>query len=359
MTSEFFGKSQASGKIMCEDQISEQKISRLSGKIPEQRPEQNILSRTPIVWMGALISCALWGGAFPAIKIGYGLYEIEASATGDQILFAGFRFILAGFFAIAIGSLLYRRLLFPGRGMWGKILKLCLLQTVGQYFFFYLGLAHSSGVSASIIQASSVFVALFVASALFHQERMTRRKLLGSALGFSGVLLLNLAGLLIALLGGGGAQAVVGSGSSLPGQLAVFASTVMYAFSSVFLKEYSREELPFTLSGYQFFLGGILLCLAGRLMGGSPTVLLGQMEGAGLGILLLLAGISAVAYSLWGQLLKYNPVSKVAVFGFMTPVFGVIFSTIFLQEKQGAGWPVILLSLILVCAGTILAQSKV
>ena len=94
-------------------------------------------------------------------------------------------------------------------------------------------------------------------------------------------------------------------------------------------------------------------------MGGSPTVLLGQVEGAGLGILLLLAGISAVAYSLWGQLLKYNPVSKVAVFGFMTPVFGVIFSTIFLQEKQGAGWPVILLSLILVCTGTILVQSKV
>lgn len=320
---------------------------------------QNILSRTPVVWMGALVSCALWGGAFPAIKIGYRLYGIGVSATGDQILFAGLRFILAGLLAIAIGSLLYRRLLFPQKAMWGKILKLCLLQTVGQYFFFYVGLAHSSGVSASIIQATSVFVALFVASFIFRQELMTRRKLIGSALGFSGVLLLNLAGFLLALLAGKGAQAAVNPSAFLPGQLAVFASTVMYAFSSVFLKEYSREELPFVLSGYQFVLGGILLCLAGCLMGGSPGVLLGQMDGLHLGILLLLAGISAVAYSLWGQLLKYNPVSKVAVFGFMTPVFGVIFSTIFLQERQTAGWPVILFSLILVCAGTILAQTKV
>jgi drug/metabolite transporter (DMT)-like permease len=41
-------------------------------------------------------------------------------------------------------------------------------------------------------------------------------------------------------------------------------------------------------------------------------------------MLLYLALVSAVAYSLWGILLKYNPISRVAVFGFMTPVFGVI-----------------------------------
>ncbi len=53
----------------------------------------------------------------------------------------------------------------------------------------------------------------------------------------------------------------------------------------------------------------------------------------GVGILTYLAFLSAVAYALWGILLKHNPVSKVTVFSFMTPVFGVILSKIMLSEK--------------------------
>ena len=67
-------------------------------------------------------------------------------------------------------------------------------------------------------------------------------------------------------------------------------------------------------------------------------------------MLFYLATLSAVAYSLWGILLKYNPVSKVAVFGFMNPVFGVILSAIFLKENDALGLTS-LISLILVCIG--------
>ena len=67
-------------------------------------------------------------------------------------------------------------------------------------------------------------------------------------------------------------------------------------------------------------------------------------------MLLYMAVISAVAYSLWGILLKYNPVSKVAVFGFMNPVFGVILSAILLHEGDSIG-VMCLVSLALVCAG--------
>lgn len=49
-------------------------------------------------------------------------------------------------------------------------------------------------------------------------------------------------------------------------------------------------------------------------------------------LLIYMALISAVAYTLWGILLKYNPVSKVSIFGFTNPVFGVILSAIILRE---------------------------
>ena len=46
-----------------------------------------------------------------------------------------------------------------------------------------------------------------------------------------------------------------------------------------------------------------------------------------------MALISSVAYTLWGILLKHNPVSKVAIFNFLIPVMGVILSGIILNEK--------------------------
>lgn len=44
---------------------------------------QNTIVRTVL----ALVCCALWGSAFPCIKIGYEMFHIEG--TGSQILFAG------------------------------------------------------------------------------------------------------------------------------------------------------------------------------------------------------------------------------------------------------------------------------
>ena len=42
----------------------------------------------------ALMCCALWGSAFPCIKIGYEWLQIEGA--GSQILFAGYRFYAGG-----------------------------------------------------------------------------------------------------------------------------------------------------------------------------------------------------------------------------------------------------------------------
>ena len=88
------------------------------------------------------------------------------------------------------------------------------------------------------------------------------------------------------------------------------------------------------------------MMLCGALMGGRLTVFTGQ----GIAILIYLAFVSAVAYSLWGILLKYNPVSRVAVFGFMNPVFGVILSAILLDESKSLNMTCII-SLVLVCVG--------
>ena len=294
--------------------------------------EEN-MRKTVVVWLGAMLCCLLWGSAFPCIKIGYELWSIEPTDTASQILFAGMRFVLAGILAIIIGSMLDGKMIKPRKSAVGKIIWLSMLQTVLQYFFFYVGLAHTSGVKASVIEAVNVFVAILVSGYIFHQEKIRAGKLIGCVIGFAGVVLINLNGMDFKF--------------SIFGEGAIFLSTVAYAFSSVFLKKYSRDDNPVMLSGYQFVFGGAILYVMGLAMGGT----IHNISFAAVGMLIYLALVSAVAYSLWGILLKYNPISRVAVFGFMNPVFGVILSALLLDEKKQAFGITGIISLALVCVG--------
>ena len=97
------------------------------------------LTRPAVVAVLALICCGLWGSAFPCIKIGYRLFQIPAEDAGAQIVFAGFRFFLAGILALLLGSLLEKRILLPPKAAAGKIVKLSMMQTVFQYLFSIWG----------------------------------------------------------------------------------------------------------------------------------------------------------------------------------------------------------------------------
>jgi drug/metabolite transporter (DMT)-like permease len=66
--------------------------------------------------------------------------------------------------------------------------------------------------------------------------------------------------------------------------------------------------------------------------------------------------ISAGAYTLWGILLKYNPVSKVSILGFINPIMGVLLSALFLHEGGEAFSAKNILALLLVCIGIVVVN---
>lgn len=281
---------------------------------------KKILTKNWIVALLALLCCILWGSAFPCIKIGYQAFHISPNDTGTQVLFAGLRFTLAGILTILIGSLSQRKILYPKKENISSILKLCMLQTFLQYFFFYVGLAHTTGVKGAIITGSNTLIAILAASLLYHQEKLTAKKIMGCFFGFLGIILANLAK----------------NGMNLDftwnGEGFLLLSASSYAFSSIYLKRYSQTSNPVLLSGYQFIFGGFLLTLTGLFMGGRLT----DTPILGISILIYLSFVSAIAYSLWGILLKYNPISKVTIYGFMKPVIGVFLSAILLSEIKQA-----------------------
>ena len=54
--------------------------------------------------------------------------------------------------------------------------------------------------------------------------------------------------------------------------------------------------------------------------------------------------------------MKYNPVSRVSVFGFSNPVFGVLLSALLLGERSQAFGAQGLIALALVCTGILVVN---
>lgn len=267
-----------------------------------------------VICVLALLCCALWGSAFPCIKIGYEWMEIEG--IGSQILFAGYRFFLSGVLTFALGCLLERRILRMKRENFGVIFRQGVLQTTIQYVCFYIGLAHTTGAKGSIINASNAFVSIVAAHYMIRSERMTWKKGLGCILGLAGVVLVNLEP--------GG----FGGGFRFLGEGMVLLCTIAYGVSTVLLKMISDRESPMTITAYQTLIGSALLIVIGWLLHGDVGVFTWKSAA----LLFYMALLSTVAFSLWTLLLKYNPVGKVAVYRFTIPIFGVLLSGILLGE---------------------------
>ena len=110
------------------------------------------------------------GSATPAIQDRLSVVSDRFKDTMSILLFAGVRFLLAGFLVILFNSVNAGSWIWPEKGSGWSVIKLSLAQTVGQYYFFYVGLAHASGVHGAIITGMNVFIAILMASLVFHYE---------------------------------------------------------------------------------------------------------------------------------------------------------------------------------------------
>lgn len=276
-----------------------------------ERFYQNTAARTVL----ALLCCALWGSAFPCVKIGYELFHIENS--GSQILFAGYRFFMAGVFTFLLGCALEKRMITMKRASMPYVFGQGILQTTIQYVCFYIGLAHTTGAKGSVINASNAFFSIIAAHFLMKSEKLTWKKIVGCLVGFAGIIIINLE------------PGAWGSGFSFLGEGMVLVCAFSYGLSSVTLKMISDKEKPVTITAYQLLFGGAVLILIGAVSGGEVH----GFDTRSTLLLLYMSLLSTVAFSIWAELLKYNSVGKVAVFGFSIPVFGVALSAIFLGEQ--------------------------
>ena len=198
---------------------------------------------------------------------------------------------------------------------WRFILAFALMNTTLHYFFFYVGMSHSAGSRAAILNSLSTFLVVLLACACFKSDKLTSSKIFGCAVGFCGILTLNL----------GGAES--GQFTWL-GDGMIILNAICGAVSNLMTRGLSRRVDVFVGTGYSLSIGGLLLIIPGLALGGTlPNVNL-----LGIICLLLLIAISAIGFALYNKLLSCNPVGKVAIYNSLIPIVGTVTSCLCLGE---------------------------
>ena len=263
----------------------------------------------------ALTAAIAWGWAYPLIKLGFAEFGITQVMTGSKMLFAGVRFILAGLIVLAIAAATRRRFEVAGAGGWLYVLLFALLNTGLHYYFFYVGLSYSDGARAAILNSLGTFLLVLLACMFFKSDRLTSSKIIGCALGFAGIMALNI---------GGGA----GGGFTFMGDGMIILNTFCAALAGLMTRGLGKRVDVFVGTGYSLALGGVMLVVPGLLMDGT----LPNINAVGVIILMLLVCISALGFTLYNKLLTCNPVGKVAIFNSLIPVVGAVTSCMCLGE---------------------------
>lgn len=283
--------------------------------------------------MLASLCCLLWGSAYPAIKNGYAMFGIAPHDIPAKMLFAGYRFLFAGLALQAYAAFSGRNLFRLNASNWRDVTILGLVQTSIQYVFFYVGLAYTTGVKGSIMNATTTFFSVLLAHFIYHNDRLSVARATGCLLGFIGVMAVNFG------------RGPLDFHFTLLGEGFVVISAFMLSAGAIFGKRISRQVDAVVLTGHQLAIGGAALLLAGYAAGASlplPSL-------AAAALMVYMVALSSVAFALWAVLLKYNRVGPVAVFNFLIPVFGALLSAWFLDESI-LEWKNAL-ALVLVCTG--------
>lgn len=258
--------------------------------------------------------CAIWGSTWLAIKFG-----VEAVPT---FLSASLRFVVAATVLLALTAAFRRKL--PGtRTEWGVVVFVGIVLFVGDYGLIYWGEANGveSGLSAVLFATMPLLTAL-VAHALLRRERLTAQKLLGTAIGFGGVVLI-----FRGQLGSAGLE------KFFP-MLAIVLASVCGAVATVAIKRWGHGLDGFAFNGLAMAVGAAGLA-AISLSNGEPWAMPAWPGGLGPILYLGLAG-SVVTFVTYLWLLRQIEATSVSFIALITPIVALVLGFAFANEALDA-----------------------
>lgn len=265
----------------------------------------------------ALISAVLWGSAFPVLKLSYAEMHMVPEDLSAKVVLAGIRFFLAS--VLLFGLMLFgRQKPWVGKRLWFWLVLSGLLQISLQYFFFYNGLAHTTGMKGAVLSSGGTFFVFILAHFFYANDKLNWQKGVGLATGLAGILLVNYGKSFTPEF-------------SWQGEGFLIIGGLVSAFGTILSKRLSGSVHALALTAWQMLLGSLLLIAVGV-----PGLKLHSMVFTAKAWWLLgySAFLSAAAFSLYYSVLKHNKAGEISVYMFMIPVSGAILSALFVPGEK-------------------------
>ncbi|AGX43095.1 DMT family transporter [Clostridium saccharobutylicum] len=278
---------------------------------------EKIFTNKKYIIILAILCTFLWGSAYPAIKLGYDVLGIHSDDSYLKLIFAGYRFLIAGIILITIQKLMGKSIMPKSIGDFKGFMLLGFVYTLMQYVFLYIGMANTTGVKSSILGSLSSFINIFLVHFIYKDDKLSVKKVTGCMIGFLSIIVLNFQ------------AGTINGAFKLMGDGLLILSALMGSIGSIYNKNLVKNNDVFVTTGYQLIFGSLMLIIIGKSAGGNLSVLSAES-----GILLLyMALLSSVALVIWSMLYKYNKVGNITMYNLLTPIFGTILSAFLLGES--------------------------
>ncbi|MEW6297706.1 MAG: DMT family transporter [Thermodesulfobacteriota bacterium] len=276
------------------------------------------------------VVCAVWGGAFVAIKIG--LFYMPPFGS------AAIRFFITSLVLLALARSRHVSLSCTR----SETFIIAILAVFFCYWNFttYVGTALTTAGRATVFFYTQPIFLAVLAHYFLSGDHVTVRKIGGLACALCGVAVLFLDKL------------QTGRSSAVLGDLLVLSGAIALAVQNLLIKKYAGKIHPVTLTLWGTLPASVLFGAVSWAVEHNVPFL---FSAPAIASLLYLGFIStAFGFVAFAWLLQRHPASRVTALVFLTPVFGVLFGWAILHETLT---PVQLLGVAGVCLGVYIVNS--
>ncbi|WGW02664.1 DMT family transporter [Tropicibacter oceani] len=266
-------------------------------------------SLSPRAWAELFLLGLIWGGAFLAIRTALD----EIGPLTSVLLRCGLAALLLWAFVLVRGHSLPR-----GAAIWGSLLVMGVLNNVIPFSLMAWGQLHIPSGLTSILNATTAIFGVLVAAAVFADERLSARKLVGVGLGFGGVLLAI------------GPAALLSFNITSTAQLAVIAGTFSYACAGAWARKRLSPLPPVVAAVGMLTCSTLVMIPLALTLEGVPNLALAPATWAGILYYAVIA--TALAYLLYYRVLAMAGAGNLMLVTLLIPPVAIVLGALVRNE---------------------------
>lgn len=281
-------------------------------------------------WALLILLSLIWGSSFIANEI--------ALTHFAPFTVVAFR-VSGGALALMPVLFILRQKLPRGLPVWGLLLFIGAFNNALPFSLIVWGQQHIDAGLASVINATTPIMTVVIAHFLTHDEKMNRRKLVGIAMGFLGIMVLFNPGVLSF------------SGMAFWGQLALIGASLAYAVGVIMLRKLAAMGVTPVQGAIGQLLASSIIMLPVALISDQFYTLPFPPRDVVLSVIVLTVFCSALAYLIYFTLTREAGATNASLVTVTIPPFTIVMGVALLGESfslnDGIGMVMITLGLMI------------